>query len=110
MINGFEEAQKAGQENFSRALESFGALSRSWQTLADETADYSKKSFEAGTAHMEKMLGVKSLDIAIEAQADFVRASYEQAVGQATRFGELYMGIVKDVTKPFENWVPAAKK
>jgi hypothetical protein len=110
MINGFEDAQKAGQENMNRALESFGALSRGWQTLADETADFSKKSFEAGAAHMEKLLSARSLDVAVEAQTDFLRASYEKAVGQAARMGELYLGLVKDAAKPFEGLVPTAKK
>ena len=110
MINGFDDVHKAGRESFDRALASFGAVSRGWQTLADETADYSKKSFEAGTAHMEKLLGAKSLDVAMEVQTDFVRASYEKAVGQAARFGELYLDLVKDATKPFEGLVPSAKK
>jgi hypothetical protein len=110
MINGFEDVQKAGQESMNRALESFGALSRGWQTLADETAAYSKTSFEASAAHVEKLLGMKSLEGAFEAQSDFVRTSYEKAVGQAARFGELYLDLVKSATKPFEDIVPAVKK
>jgi phasin family protein len=110
MINGFEDIQKAGQENMSRAMESFGALSRGWQTLADETANYSKASFEASAAHMENLLSAKSPEVALEAQTDFVRAAYEKAMGQAARFGELYLGLVKDVTKPFEDMIPTAKK
>ena len=110
MINGFEEVQKAGQESLNRTLESFGALSRGWQSLADETADYSKKSFEASAAHMEKLLGAKTLDVAFETQADFVRTSYEHAVGRAARFGELYLDLVKDESKPFEGMVPTLKK
>ena len=110
MTTGFEDVQKAGQENLTRAMESFGALSRGWQTLAEETADYSKKSFEASAAHMEKMLGTKSLEGAVEAQTDFMRASYEKAMGQAAKIGELYLGLMKDVSKPFEGMVPSAKK
>ena len=72
-------------------------LSRGWQTLASETAGFSKKSFEEGAAHLEKMLGAKSIDVAFEAQSDFVRSSYEKAVAQATRMGELYIDLVKDV-------------
>ena len=110
MINAFDDVQKVGQENMNRALSTFGALQRGWKTMADETADYSKSSFEAGAAHFEKLLGAKSLDVAMEAQTDFMRASYEKAMGQAARFGELYMGLVKDATKPFEDMVPTAKK
>jgi hypothetical protein len=110
MINGFEDVQKAGQENLNRALESFGAWQRGLQTLADETAAYSKTSFEASAAHMEKLLGMKSIEGAVEAQTDFVRSSYEKAMGQAARFGELYMDLVKSATKPFEDVIPAVKK
>jgi phasin family protein len=110
MINGFEDIQKAGRDGMSKALESFGAVSKSWQTLASETAGYSKASFEEGAAHLEKLLGAKSIDVAFEAQTDYLRASYEKAVGQAARFGELYMDLVKEATKPFEGFVPAAKK
>lgn len=110
MINGFEDIQKAGRESMSRALESFGALSRGWQTLASETAGFSKQSFEEGAAHLETLMGAKSVDVAVEAQTDYLRKSYEKAVGQAARFGELYMDLVKETAKPFEGFVPAAKK
>ncbi len=110
MMNGFEDVQKAGREGMNRAMESLGAFSRGWQALANETAGFSKQSFEAGAAHVEKMLGAKSIDVAFEAQSEFVRSSYEKAVGQAARFGELYMDLVKDVTKPFEDFVPSVKK
>ena len=109
-MNGFEDFQKVGQESMSRAMESFGALSRGWQTIANETAGYSKQALEAGAAHVEKLVGAKSIDVAVAAQTDFLRASYEQAMGQATRFGELYMSLAKDAAKPFEGIVPTFTK
>jgi len=110
MMTGFEDAQKVGREGMNRALESFGALSRVWQTLATEAAGYSKQSLEDGAAHFEKLIGVKSLDVAFQAQADFARTSYEKAVGQAARFGEIYVDLVRQTVKPFEDAVSAAKK
>jgi phasin family protein len=110
MMNGFDDVQKAGREGMTRAMESFGALSKGLQTLASESAGFSKKSFEEGAAHFEKLLGAKSIDVAFEAQSDYVRSSYEKAVGQATRMGELYMDLMKDVVKPFEDFMPATRK
>src|ERR1044072_4988134 len=101
MINGFEDAQKAGKEGMNKALESFGALSKGLQTLASESAGFSKKSFEEGAAHVEKLLGAKSIDVAFEAQTDFLRSSYEKAVGQAAKIGELNLDMVKQTTKTF---------
>jgi hypothetical protein len=93
MINGFEDVQKVGRESASRAVQSFGALSRGWETLASETAGYSKQAIEDGAAHVERLLGVESFDNAVAAQTEFATASYEKAVGQATRLGELYLDI-----------------
>lgn len=94
----------------SRALESFGAFSRGLQTLASESAGFSKRSFEDGAAHLEKIMGARSIDVAFEAQSDYVRSSYEKAVGQAARLGELYIDLVKETVKPFEGLVPTTKK
>jgi len=110
MINGFEDVQKAGRNSMAKALESFGAFSQGLQTLANETAGYSKQSFEDGAAHVEKLLGAKSIDVAFEAQTSFLRSSYEKAVGQVARFGELYVDLVKEAAKPFEDLVATAKK
>jgi phasin family protein len=110
MINGFEDVQKAGRDGINRAMQSFSALSQGWQTLATETAGFSKQSLEDSAAHFEKLLGVKSFDVAVTAQTDFVKASYERAVGQAARFGELYLDLVKEAVKPFEGFVPVAGK
>ena len=107
MIDNINDVQKAGRENMGRTLESFGAFSRGWQTLASETAGFSRQAFEEGAAHFEKLLGAKSIDVAFEAQTEYLRFSYEKAVGQAARFGELYLDLVKDAAKPFEGAVPA---
>jgi hypothetical protein len=109
MINDLEDFQRVGRDGMNRSLQSLTALSRGWQALATETAGFSKQSVEDGAAYFEKLLGVKSIDRVVEAQADFVKTQYEKAVGQASRFGELYLNVVKDVVKPFEDFVPTAK-
>lgn len=109
-MNGFEEFQKAGQDGLNRAMESFGALSRGWQSIAGEAMGYSKSAMETSAQHVEKLLGAKSVEVALAAQTDYVRSAYEQAVSQATRLGELYAETVKDAAKPFEGIVPALKK
>jgi hypothetical protein len=57
MIPQFENIQKIGKDNVEAALKSFGAVSKGAQAIAVETADYGKKSFEQGTATLEKLVG-----------------------------------------------------
>src|ERR1700738_312302 len=77
MVRNIDEVQQLGKDNMDATLKSFGALSKSLQTIAIEFADYSKRVFEQGTAASEKLLGAKSLDKAFEVQSDYLKSSYE---------------------------------
>ena len=98
----FDQIQKLGKDNADAALKSFGAVSKGAQAIAVESADFAKKSFEQGTATIEKLVGAKTLNKAIEIQTDYVRSAYEGMVAQTTKIGELYAGLAKDIFKPYE--------
>ena len=102
MVKNFEDMQKLGKDNMDATLTSLGVLSKGFQTIAVEMADYSRKAFEDSTAAAEKLFGAKSLDKAVEVQSDYVKTSYENFVAQATKFGELYAGLAQEAYKPFE--------
>ena len=89
MVKSFEEVQQLSKDNLDATMKSFGAVSKGFQAIAVEMADYSKKSFEQGTAATEKLLGAKSFDKAIEVQTEFAKTAYENYVAQATKIGEL---------------------
>ena len=105
-----DQIQKLGKDNADAALKTFGAVSKSAQTIAVETADFAKKSFEQGTATIEKLVAARSLDKAIEIQADYVRSTYEGIVAQSTKMGALYTSLAKDAFKPFEAQVAKSAK
>jgi hypothetical protein len=102
MINGFDDIQKFGKDNVDTALKSVGAVSKGFQAIAAEAADYAKKSFEAGSSAFEKLLGAQSLDKAVEVQSDYLRSAYEGYVGQMTKVGEIVTDMTKDAYKPYE--------
>jgi len=103
MVQGFENLQKLGKDNMDVTVKSLGAVTKSVQAIAAETAEYSKKSFEEGSAVLEKLLGVKTLDKAIEIQTDYAKVAYEGFVAQATKLGEMYTGLAKEIYKPLES-------
>jgi hypothetical protein len=109
MVKNFEDFQQVGKENMDSALKSWGAMSKGAQAIAVEVADYSKKAFEDGTAVLEKLFGVKSLDKAIEVQSEFAKSAYEGFVAEATKIGELYSDLAKETYKPFETLMAKAK-
>jgi phasin family protein len=102
MFENFETFQKMSKDNVDVALKSFGVASKGMQAIATEVADFQKKSFEDGTAAMEKLLAVKTLDKAFEVQSEFYKSAYEGFVSKATKIGELYADIAKESYKPLE--------
>jgi hypothetical protein len=108
MIRNFDEIQGYGKENVDVALKSFGAASKGAQAIATELADYSKKAFEDGAAAFEKLLGVRSVEKALEVQQNYFKDAYEGFVSRATRLGELYADLAKEAYKPYEGFVTKA--
>ncbi len=98
----FETVQKLGKDNVDAALKAFGAITKGVQTIAAEVGDYSKKNFETGTATIEKLVAVKTLDKAFEIHGEYLKTSYETAVAQATKLGEIYSSVAKEAYKPYE--------
>lgn len=109
MVKNFEDLQQVSKDNVEVAMKSVGALSKGAQAIAVEVADYSKKSFEDGTAALEKLFGVKSFEKAIELQTEFAKTSYEGFVAKASKIGELYADLAKESYKPFESMFAKAK-
>jgi hypothetical protein len=102
MMNGFDDMQKLSKDSMDVMMQSFGAMTKGLQAIATEVADYQKKSFEEGSAALEKLVAAKSLDKAFEAQSDYVKGAYESFVGEATKIGEMYSDLAKEAYKPYE--------
>jgi hypothetical protein len=100
-----DEMQKLSKDNVEATMNCFGAASKGLQAIAAEVTNYSKKSFEDGTAAVERLMGAKTLEKAIEVQSDYVKTAYEGFVTQATKLGELYADVAKETYKPFEGYL-----
>jgi phasin family protein len=104
----FEDMQKVGKENVDATMKSFGAMSKSFQAIAVEVAEFSKKSFEDGAAATEKLFGAKSLEKALEVQGDYFKTAYEGLVSESAKLGELYADLAQEAYKPFEGYMSKA--
>jgi hypothetical protein len=100
-----DDVQKFGKESMDASMNAFSTLSKGVQTIAVESADYSKKAFEEGSATLEKLFGTKSVEKAVEIQQEYLKSAYEGFVAQATKMGELYVDFAKQAYKPYEGYL-----
>ncbi|MGB7833684.1 MAG: phasin family protein, partial [Xanthobacteraceae bacterium] len=54
---------------------------------------------------MEKLMGAKTLEKAIEVQSDYFKSAYEGFVSEATKIVDLCSDIYKETYKPFEGFL-----
>src|SRR5262245_18054442 len=105
MMKSFDDMRNYGKYQMDSTMKAWGQVSKWVQAIAAETADYSKRTFEEGSAALEKLLGAKSLEKAIEIQTAYAKNAYDGFVAQATKMGELYADLAKESYKPFEAFV-----
>ena len=108
-----EDIQQYGKEHLETVVASATTLQNGIQGIATAYGDYTKKSFEDTRSYVEKLSGVKSLDKAIEVQAEFAKSAYETFVAESQKIAGLYTDLAKQTFKPFEGMVakfsPAAR-
>ena len=101
-MKNFEDVQKLSQTNIDNTMKLFGDWSKSWQALAAEMTDYTKRSFEDGTQTFEKLSNARSFEQAVEIQSDFARRAYEEYMAQMSKIGNMYAEMAREAFKPVE--------
>jgi hypothetical protein len=109
MIKNIEDFQKLGQQNVDTAMKMFGEWSKGWQAIAAEMTDYTKRSFEEGTATVEKLLAAKSFEQAVEIQTGYAKRAYDDYMHQVSKLGGLYAELAKEAYKPVEKALQGAR-
>jgi hypothetical protein len=91
-----EEFQKVSKKSFDAAVHAYGEVNQGFQAIAAELADYFKNAFEDATRAFEQLVGVKSVEQAIEIQA------YDEYIAEMSKLGEMYVSLARSAYKPFE--------
>jgi hypothetical protein len=97
-----DQFQRAAQGGWEAAGLSISEANRGFQAVAAEMTEYSKKSFEDAIRTWEQLIGVKSLEQAIEIQSQYAKRAYHNHLAEMTKLGELYARIVRGAAQPVE--------
>jgi hypothetical protein len=102
VMKNFDDIQKLGQTNVDTAMKVLGEWNKGWQAIASEVTDYTKRSFEEGTATFEKLMSAKSIEQAVEIQTGYAKRAYDEYMHQVSKIGGLYAELAKEAYKPLE--------
>ena len=105
----FEDFQKFSKQQIDTVNAVATTVTKGLQEIAAESTDYSKKAFASNTAAIEKLLGAKSVETAIQIQTEFAKSAYEGFVAQASKINELYVKLATEAFKPVETAIAAVQ-
>jgi hypothetical protein len=98
----FEDFQKFSKQQIETVTAVTSKVTKGLQEIAVESTDYSKKAFAESTAVMEKLMGAKSVETAIQIQTDFAKTAYESFVAQVSKINQLFVKLATEAFKPVE--------
>jgi len=95
-----EELAELGRGNVEALVASSKLAAKGVETLSQDAANYSRKSFEDATAVFKSFADVKSATDFFKLQGDFARSAFDSAVAESARVSESVLKLAGDVAEP----------
>jgi phasin family protein len=106
----FEKSTKLSEEfadltkgNLDALAESAKIAAKNAEALAQEAADYSKKSFETATAALKRYSAVKSPAELLQLNGEYAKTSFDSAVAEVSKVSETITKMLGDVFQPLSS-------
>ncbi len=95
-----EELTDLTRGNVEAMVASSKVAAKGVETLSQDAAEYSRKSFEEASATLKSFAEVKSATDFFKLQSDFARSAFDAAVAESARVSEAFIKIAGDVAEP----------
>jgi phasin family protein len=106
-----EELTELGRGNVEALVASTKVAAKGVETIGQEVAEYSRKSFEEASAALKAFAEVKSPTDFFRLQSEFARTQFDSIVSETSRFSETVIKLAGDVAQPLASrYTVAAEK
>ena len=95
-----EELADLTRGNVEAIVASSKVAAKGVETLSQDAAEYSRKSFEEASATLKSFAEVKSATDFFKLQSDFARSAFDAAVAESARVSEAFIKIAGDAAEP----------
>jgi phasin family protein len=116
--SGFEKSAKLGEKltnvtkgNVEALVASGRTVAKGAETLTQEAAAYSKKSFETAVDAVKGFTAAKTPMELFQLQGAYAKSSFESAAAEAAKLSELWVKLASDIFQPLSSrYTEAADK
>jgi phasin family protein len=98
-----EELADLTRGNVEAFVASSKIAAKGVETLSQDAAEYSRKSFEEASAALKSFAEVKSATDFFKLQGDYARSAFDAAVAESARVSETVLKLAGDVAEPINS-------
>ena len=98
-----EEMTDLAKGNIEAVVASSKVAARGVETLSQEAADYSRRSFEQASNAFKSFAEVKSPTEFFKLQSDFARSAFDGAVAETSKMSEAMIKLAGEVAEPISS-------
>jgi phasin family protein len=95
-----EEMTELSKGNVEAIVASTKVVAKGLETVGQEVAEYSRKSFEDASAALKSFTEVKSATDFFRLQSDFARSQFDGLVAESSKLSETMIKLAGDVAEP----------
>ena len=95
-----EEMTELSKGNVEAFVASTKVVAKGLETVGQEVAEYSRKSFEDASAALKSFTEVKSATDFFRLQSDFARSQFDGLVAEGSKLSETMIKLAGDVAEP----------
>jgi phasin family protein len=106
-LTALAEMNTHSKKNLEAVVASVTAATKGAETLGARAMAYSKKAMEDRVAAAKTLAAAKSVQEAIELQANFARSAFEAYVAEVTKMSEAVAASMKETVAPINERVTA---
>ncbi|WBH15359.1 phasin family protein [Sphingomonas radiodurans] len=104
----FQEMGAFNKGNLEAMVESSKIAAKGVEKMSQDAAQYAKASFEHATSAFKSMSTVKSPTELFKLQSDYMRATFDAFVAEASRSTEATLKLAGEIAQPISNRVALA--
>lgn len=107
-FRGYDELATLNQENLDAFARSSNVMVKGYEIIGKEFMAFAQNSIDANVQATQAIFGAKTLREMIDLQAAYTRKSFDTAVSESSKIGELSVKVANEAFEPFQSRVNVA--
>jgi phasin family protein len=104
---GYDRMVAIAKDNAEAFMQAANVAGKGFETINGEILAFSRKRMEGGVEHVQAIFSAKSVNEAIELQADYGRKAFEAWMTQMNKVNQMILETTKNAAEPIQARVAA---